>query len=58
MPAIEVTRGDIRRDAEFRILTNRASTGDTAVNKSMVTVIDKFIEQTEIKRRELTPNPR
>ena len=31
---------------------------DTAANKSIVTVIDEFIEQTEIKRRELTPNPR
>ena len=52
---IEVTRGDIRRDAEFRILTNRASTRDTAANKSIVTVIDEFIEPAEIERRELTP---
>ena len=52
---IEVTRGDIRPDAEFRILTSRASTRDTAANKSIVTVIDEFIEPGEIERRELTP---
>ena len=51
---IEVTRGDIRRDAEFWIVTNRASTREDATHKSIVHVIDRFITQAAIERRQLT----
>ena len=48
------TRGDIRRAAEFWIVTNMAATSEDATNKSIVLVIDRFIAQAEIERRQLT----
>ena len=51
----DVTRGDIRRWAEFWMMTDGSMTRDTAVEKSIVAVIDEFITEAEINRRQLTP---
>ncbi len=51
----DVTRGDIRRWAEFWMMTDGSMTRDAAVEKSIVAVIDQFIEQAEVERRQLTP---
>ena len=51
----DVTRGDIRRWAEFWMMTDGSMTMDAAVEKSIVAVIDEFITEAEINRRELTP---
>ena len=51
----DVTRGDIRRAAEFWMMTDGSMTRDAAVEKSIVAVIDDFIEQAEVERRQLTP---
>ena len=50
----DVTRGDIRRAAEFWIVTNMAATSEDTTHKSIVLVIDRFIAQAEIERRQLT----
>ena len=50
----DVTRGDIRRAAEFWIVTNMATTSEDTTHKSIVLVIDRFIAQAEIERRQLT----
>ena len=51
----DVTRGDIRQYAEFWMMTDESMTRDAAVEKSIVSVIDEFIEQVEVERRQLTP---
>ena len=51
----DVTRGDIRRSAEFWMMTDGSMTRDAAVYKSIVVVIDDFIEQAEVERRQLSP---
>ena len=51
----EVTRGDIRRWAEFWMMTDGSMTRHAAVYKSIVVVIDDFIEQAEVERRQLSP---
>ena len=51
----EATRGDIRRYAEFWMMTDGSMTRDAAVEKSVVAVIDDFIERAEVERRQLTP---
>ena len=50
----DVTRGDIRRAAEFWIVTNMATTSEDATRKSIVLLIDRLIAQAEIERRQLT----
>ena len=51
----EVTRGDIRQYAEFWMMMDGSMTRNEAVEKSIVAVIDEFIEQAEVERRQLTP---
>ena len=51
----DVTRGDIRQYAEFWMMRDESMTRDAAVAKSIVAVIDKFIEQAEVGRRQLSP---
>ena len=51
----DVTRGNIRQYAEFWMMTDGSMTRDAAVAKSIVAVIDDFIEQAEVERRRLTP---
>ena len=51
----DVTRGDVRRMVEFWMMTDRAMTNDAALEKSIVIVIDGFITEAEVNRRELTP---
>ena len=51
----DVTRGDIRRSAEFWMMMDGSMTRNEAVEKSIVAVIDEFIEQAEVERRQLTP---
>ncbi len=51
----DVTHGDIRQYAEFWMMTDESMTRGAAVEKSIVAVIDKFIEQAEVERRQLTP---
>jgi hypothetical protein len=50
----DVTRGDIRRWAEFWMMTDDALSRDDATHKSIVSVIDRFISDAEVERRELT----
>ena len=51
----DVTRGDVRRMVEFQRMTDGSMTKDAAVGKSIVIVIDGFITEAEVNRRELTP---
>ena len=51
----DVTRGDVRRMVEFRMMTDGSMTNDAAVEKSILIVIDGFITEAEVNRRELTP---
>ena len=51
----EATHGDIRRYAEFWMMMDGSMTRDAAVEKSIVVVIDEFIEQAEVERRQLSP---
>jgi len=50
-----VTRGDIRQYAEFWMITDESMARDAAVEKSIVAVIDKFTQQAEVERRNLSP---
>jgi hypothetical protein len=52
---LEVTRGDVRRAGVFWMMTDGSMTSDSAVEKSIVAVIDEFITEAEINRRGLTP---
>ena len=52
---LDVKRGDIRRGADFWITMDPTTTEEAAINKSIVVVIDRFIAEAEVKRRELTP---
>jgi hypothetical protein len=54
---LDVKRGDIRRGADFWITMDPSTTKDAAINKSIVVVIDGFVAEAEVKRRELTPTP-
>ena len=51
---IKVNRGDIRQYAEFWMMTDSSLTSDDATRQSIVPVIDRFISQAEIERRQLT----
>ena len=51
----DVTRGDIRRWAEFWMMTDASMTSDEATHKTIVVVIDGFIRQAEVERRQLSP---
>ena len=52
---LDVTRGDIRRGGDFWTTVDPTMTKDAAIDKSIVVVIDGFVAEAEIKRRELTP---
>ena len=52
---LDVKRGDIRRGADFWITMDPTTTEEAAIHKSIVVVIDGFIAEAEVKRRELTP---
>ena len=50
---IKVNRGDIRQYAEFWMMTDSSLTSDDATHQNIVLVIDRFISQAEIERRQL-----
>lgn len=54
---LEVKRGDIRRGADFWITMDPSTTQEEAISKSIVVVIDGFVAEAEVDRRELTPTP-
>ena len=51
----DVTRGDIRRWAEFQLMIDSSMTRDEATHKTIAVVIDGFIRQAEVERRQLSP---
>ena len=51
----DVTSGDVRRWAAFWMEMDSSLTSDDATHKTIVHVIDSFIEQAEVERRQLTP---
>lgn len=52
---LDVTRGDIRRGSDFWTTVDPTVTKDEAIDKSIVGVIDGFVIEAEVKRRQLTP---
>ena len=52
---LNVTKGDIRRYAEFWMNVDATLTRDAAVDKSIITVIDDFITESEVVRRGIAP---
>lgn len=52
---LDVTKGDVRRYAEFWMNNDATLTRDAAVDLSIVTVIDEFITEAEVKRRGIAP---
>ena len=51
----DVTRGDIRRWAEFQLMIDSSMTRDEATHKTIAVVIDGFIRQAAVERRQLSP---
>ena len=51
----QVIRGEIRRSADFWMAIDASLTRDAAVQRTIVQVIDMFITQAEVERRQLTP---
>jgi hypothetical protein len=51
----QVIRGEIRRSADFWMAIEASLTRDAAVQRTIVQVIDRFITQAEVERRQLTP---
>lgn len=52
---LDVTHGDIRRGGDFWTTVDPTVTKDAAIDKSIVGVIDGFVIEAEVKRRQLTP---
>ena len=50
----DVTRGDIRRAAEFKMAIDSSLTSENATSQSIVQVMDRVIAEAEIDRRRIT----